>query len=183
MRGIGFNNDYPANWRNSCFQTQTNSGTPGQPPSTECIAITNGATTSTTISGGSRGQVGDTTCSANGATLSTTCSLDGSYCDCPSRGYVGDVDTCAPMVLPVTTNGCTANIVNWWDGNTYILYQWPRVLYDGAVTYYMWDAELSSSGPINVAGYGNSYDAATNTITTFTIDLDVSYMSPIQGSI
>ena len=172
LRAIGFNNEYGANWRASCYNINGTSGTPGFPPYNICTAVTD-----SDISGGSCGQTYNG-CTINGA-AGTDCATDGSYCDCPDDGrFVGDYDTCTPLVLPVPV-GCTTSITKWWDGKDYIIYQWPRVRYDGKVLYEMTDASASSSDPIRISGYGNDNEISNS---SYSIDLTVYYTSPIEKS-
>ena len=170
-----------ANWRNACYQVLTPTGTPGTDNLEACVPIVSGAQDSATVKApsGSCGAVGNGgTCSLNGEGT-FGCSTDGSECLCTSD-YVTDMDTCAPGVLPVSTNGCIANIVKWWDGTTYVIYQWPRILYDGSVTYGMTDANSAYSGILNTAGYGRAY--VKDAITDYNIELRVIY-SGFTGSV
>jgi len=169
LRAIGFNNQYPTNWRLACYNVF---GTPGAAPVEECAAYTN-----SDQSGGSCGlSEGSGFCNdITGANCNTA---DGDVCECPDA-KLSDYDTCINMPVPTT---CTGKLAKF-NGVDYLFFQWDRVKFDGAVNYdisYLKQGGQgeSSSGvsALGVSDYRTSLVSGGTFTTTFT----AKYVSPIE---
>ena len=80
LRGVGYNNEYGANWRQSC-----DTGSPGNGPVSVCNTTANSCLQS------------NIDCSINGATTTTTkCgTTTKDYCACDQDGvFMSDYDSC-----------------------------------------------------------------------------------------
>eukprot|EP00486_Rosalina_sp_Unknown_P000036 CAMPEP_0201564396 /NCGR_PEP_ID=MMETSP0190_2-20130828/2683_1 /ASSEMBLY_ACC=CAM_ASM_000263 /TAXON_ID=37353 /ORGANISM="Rosalina sp." /LENGTH=919 /DNA_ID=CAMNT_0047980545 /DNA_START=244 /DNA_END=3003 /DNA_ORIENTATION=- len=147
LRAIGYNNDYPANWRPACYNVD---GTPGSAPLAACALVTDSCPQTVTS---------DLGCTHNGAAAQSPQCNSGSsqaYCECPDTSYIEDTDSCA-LPVPVTATTCEANVAKWWDGNDYIFYQFDKVLYDGNVLYAITDNEgTNAATESTLSGLGNT---------------------------
>lgn len=79
LRNIGYNNQYGANWRQSC----SISANMNNKPDDECIYFPNQCHN-------------DTQCQLSGDINGKCNTINTAYCDCSSYGYFSDGPTCAP---------------------------------------------------------------------------------------
>ena len=79
LRGVGYNNQYGGNWRQSC-----DTGSPGNGSIAECVTTPNSCLST------------DINCTINGATATTKCGIpDHNYCVCDHDGvFMSDHNSC-----------------------------------------------------------------------------------------
>eukprot|EP00486_Rosalina_sp_Unknown_P012169 CAMPEP_0201593762 /NCGR_PEP_ID=MMETSP0190_2-20130828/191276_1 /ASSEMBLY_ACC=CAM_ASM_000263 /TAXON_ID=37353 /ORGANISM="Rosalina sp." /LENGTH=716 /DNA_ID=CAMNT_0048053093 /DNA_START=61 /DNA_END=2211 /DNA_ORIENTATION=+ len=169
LRGVGYNNQYGANWRQSC-----DTGSPGTAPVSACTTTANSCLQT------------DIDCTINGATASPKCGLPNSdYCACDIDGvFMSDYDSCIKMPLPTNCRGYIVNDPSFSD--EFLVLEWDRAEWDGDIEYAV--SYLSVSGTsIEFTGEMSSivikgYAPYTSTNAQDYADLKVNYIAPVSGS-
>eukprot|EP00485_Elphidium_margaritaceum_P017107 CAMPEP_0202733248 /NCGR_PEP_ID=MMETSP1385-20130828/188069_1 /ASSEMBLY_ACC=CAM_ASM_000861 /TAXON_ID=933848 /ORGANISM="Elphidium margaritaceum" /LENGTH=932 /DNA_ID=CAMNT_0049399577 /DNA_START=237 /DNA_END=3035 /DNA_ORIENTATION=+ len=128
LRAIGFNNDYGANWRLSCYTGNAIAGTPGV-AAEDCGLVS----LSCSDGEGSATLTATALCNNNGGG-SLQCNNLGELCGC-SVGLYTDVDTCTSM--PEPTSYCRGYVLSdpLGNGDDWLHLIWDSVEFDDEVTY------------------------------------------------